>query len=402
MIDLAGWQGWLYWAVTLSISVFLGSGSALAQSKRVALVIGNFEYQHTPPLANPKNDASDIAAALDKLGFAVIERQNLDKAAMDRSIRDFAEALGGAQAGFFFYAGHGLQVAGQNYLVPVDAKLTSAAAVDFEMVRLDLVQRTMERETSTNVLIMDACRDNPLGRNLARTLGARSTQVGQGFAPAESGEGTLISFSTQPGNVALDGKGRNSPFTAAFLQHVATPGADLSVILINVRNDVMQATERRQVPWEHSAMTARFFFVEPEVPADQMQEVALWDSVRESLDPATIRRYLNRYPAGTFAAAAKRLIAAIEKQQQLETLARQLADKNEGELRKAREELKKAQEAAKAGQRRPEPVRKASDDAEKAGGYRTCGRNGCQWVPSGCRAVRNAGGGGLGGKIVCP
>jgi hypothetical protein len=161
----------------------------------------------------------------------------------------------------------------------------------------------------------------------------------------ESGEGTLISFSTQPGNVALDGEGRNSPFTHALLQHLAAPGDDISAILINVRNDVMQATERRQVPWEHSAMTARFFFVEPQVPADQMQEVALWDSVRESLDPATIRSYLNRYPAGMFAAAAKRLIAAIEKQQ-LETLARQRADKNEGELRKAREELKKAQEAA--------------------------------------------------------
>jgi hypothetical protein len=292
-------------------------------------------------------------------------------------------------------------VGGQNYLVPVDAKLTTAAAVDFEMVRLDLVQRTMERETSTNILVMDACRDNPLGRNLARALGTRSMQIGQGLAPVESGDGTLISFSTQPGNVALDGEGRNSPFAHALLKHIASPGDDLSTILIDVRNDVMQATERRQVPWEHSAMTARFFFTEPKAAAGQEQEVALWDSVKDSSDPATIRKYLKSYPLGTFAALAKRLLAALEKQQQLEVSARQQAHKSEEELSKAREELRKAQEAAKAAQTRAGPVRNASD-AGKAGGFRTCGRNGCQWVPAGCHAVPHAGGGGLGGKIVCP
>jgi uncharacterized caspase-like protein len=119
----------------------------------------------------------------------VIERHDLDKAAMDQAIRDFAGALGGADAGLFFYAGHGLQVGGQNYLVPIDASLTTASAIDFEMVRLDLVHRTMERETGTNILIMDACRDNPLARNLARALGARSMQIGSGLAPVESGEG---------------------------------------------------------------------------------------------------------------------------------------------------------------------------------------------------------------------
>jgi uncharacterized caspase-like protein len=164
-----------------------------------------------------------MAAELRKLGFAVLERLDLDKAAMDRSIHDFSEALVGAEAGLFFYAGHGLQVAGQNYLVPVDAKLATASAVDFEMVRLDLVQRTMERETRTSILIMDACRDNPPARNLARAFGTRSTQIGRGLAPAESGEGTLIGFSTQPGNVALDGAGHNSPFSEALLRHIARP-----------------------------------------------------------------------------------------------------------------------------------------------------------------------------------
>ena len=191
----------------------------------------------------------------------MIEGRDLDKTGMDRIMRDFAEALVGADVGLFFYAGHGLQVAGVNYfLVPVDAKLASAAGLDFEMVRLDLVQRQMERETKTNVLFLDACRDNPLGRNLARSMGTRSADVGRGLANAEFGLGTLISFATQPGNVALDGEGRNSPFTAALLKHIATPGQDLSGILISVRNDVRAATAARQVPWENSALTGRFYF----------------------------------------------------------------------------------------------------------------------------------------------
>jgi uncharacterized caspase-like protein len=116
----------------------------------------------------------------------------------------------------FFYAGHGLQVSGANYLVPVDARLEDASGLDFELVRLDLVQRTMEREVATNIIFLDACRDKPLARNLARALGTRSVEIGRGLAPTQGGAGTLISFSTQPGNVALDGTGRNSPFAAAL------------------------------------------------------------------------------------------------------------------------------------------------------------------------------------------
>jgi Caspase domain len=261
MFDFEGFVGRFCGIAVVAFLLPLGSWPTFAQEKRVALVIGNSEYQHTPQLTNPANDASDIAEELTKVGFSVIDRRDLDKAGMDRTLRDFAEALSGAKVGLFFYAGHGIQVGGQNYLVPVDAKLSTPAAVDFEMVRLDLVQRTMEHTTTTNIIVMDACRDNPLARNLARALGTRSTQIGRGLSAQESGEGTMISFSTQPGNVALDGDGRNSPFAEALIKHMSTPGEDISTILINVRNDVMQATGRRQVPWEHSAMTARFFFL---------------------------------------------------------------------------------------------------------------------------------------------
>ncbi len=129
----------------------------------------------------------------------------------------------GAPVAVFFYAGHGLQVGGQNYLVPVDAQLVTASALDFEMVRLDLVHRAMEREASTNILFLDACRNNPLARNLARTMGTRSTAIGRGLAPVEAGVGTLVSFSTQPDNVALDGTGRNSPFAGALVDTCPPP-----------------------------------------------------------------------------------------------------------------------------------------------------------------------------------
>jgi uncharacterized caspase-like protein len=197
--------------------------------KRVALVIGNSAYKHAGELANPKNDATDMAAGLKKLNFQVVEGYDLDKTNLDRKLRDFASALQGAELGLFFYSGHGLQVDGQNYIVPVDAELTTAAALDFEMVRLDLVHRTMEREAPTNILFLDACRNNPLARNLARALGTRSMEIGRGLTPVESGSGTLISFSTQPGNVASDGSGRNSPFAGPLVKYITSDEKEYSL-----------------------------------------------------------------------------------------------------------------------------------------------------------------------------
>jgi Caspase domain len=342
--------------ITCVVSCALGGSLAAHAEKRAALVIGNSEYKYTPRLENPKNDAADMAEMLGKLGFTVLAGYDLDKAAMDRKVRDFAQALAGAQVGLFFYAGHGLQVGGQNYLVPTDAELAAASAIDFELERLDLVQRTMEREASTNILIMDACRDNPLARNLARALGTRSSQIGHGFAPAESGEGTLIAFSTQPGNVALDGAGRNSPYAAALLKHIATPGDDLPTILINVRNDVMQVTARKQVPWEHSAMTAKFYFIPPKTNTKQI-ELEFWASVKDSNAPAVLRTYLERYPDGEFAPIARALIEHYERQLKAEAAAREAAaaqDKRRLEAVKAAEEAVKEEERITSGKREAE------------------------------------------------
>jgi uncharacterized caspase-like protein len=314
------------------VLVWLALPTAAHADKRVALVIGNSAYQHTPKLGNPKNDAADVSAALQKLGFQVLEGFDLDKAAFDRKVRDFATALQEADAGVFFYAGHGLQVAGQNYLVPVDAELTTSTALEFEMVRVDVVHRVMERQTNTNVLFLDACRDNPLARNLERAMGTRSIDVGRGLAAVESGVGTLISFSTQPGNVALDGAGRNSPFAGALVKHMAAPNEDLSAILIDVRNDVMKETQKKQVPWEHSALTGRFYFnrsaavaapAPPAAPAPQasattarLSEAAeAWDRTKDTASVAVLEAFIARYKDTFYAELARARVEEMKKQQ---------------------------------------------------------------------------------------
>jgi uncharacterized caspase-like protein len=293
----------------------------LALHRRVALVVGNSAYEQSPRLENPKNDATDIASSLRRLGFQVMEGLDLNKAAFDAKIREFTAALRGADVGVLFYAGHGLQVAGHNYLVPIDAQLTTAEALDVEMVGLDFIHQTMEREAETSILFFDACRDNPFSRNLARALGTRSSEIGRGLAPVENGVGTLISFSTQPGNVALDGKGRHSPYSSALLKQLNTSNDDVSSMLIDVRNEVMKETGRKQVPWENSALTSRFYFK----PAAQetiavagtqlgsSEAAQAWSAIKDTTSSAVLGAFIVRYPGTFFAELARARIQDLGK-----------------------------------------------------------------------------------------
>jgi len=300
--------------------ILLFSSSAVAE-KRVALVIGNSAYLHTVTLTNPKNDAADMVAALKKRGFVVIEGFDLNKAAFDSKVLEFAATLRGADAGVFYYAGHGLQVAGQNYLVPIDAKAEAAETLEFEMLRVDVVHRIMERLTNTNILFLDACRDNPLTRNLARSMGTRSSEIGHGLAQVEAGVGTLISFSTQPGNVALDGTGRNSPFASALVREVSSSNDDLSAILIAVRNDVMRETQRKQIPWEHSALTGRFYFNQPAQTApaaalshpESSEPERAWTAARDTTSIPVLEDFVARYKDSFYAGLARARLEELRK-----------------------------------------------------------------------------------------
>jgi Caspase domain len=257
------------------LAVFGGALSASA-AKRVALVIGNSSYEYIPALKNPKNDAEAVATTLSRLGYEVVKGIDLDHEHFAQTVRDFSRALVGADTAVVFYAGHGLRVADRNYLAPIDAKLENEADLDFEMVQVETILAQMEREPRVNIVLLDACRDNPLARNLARTMGTRSAAIGRGLARIETGIGTLIAFATQPGNVALDGEGDHSPFTAALLGHMETPGLDIALLMRQVRQEVIAATAGKQVPWDNSSLTDDFAFnPAPSSPQAQQQVAAV-------------------------------------------------------------------------------------------------------------------------------
>jgi tetratricopeptide (TPR) repeat protein len=222
--------------------------------RRIALVIGNGRYRSVANLANPPHDAADFAESLRKIGFEVVEGRDLDKRSTEDKLRDFNRKLEGAKLAAFFYAGHGMQVAGRNYLVPVDAKLEQASDLGLDTIDLGQVLVQMESEPRVNLVFLDACRDNPMARSLARSLGARSTEIGSGLAVVHSAIGTMIAYATQPDAIASDGKGRNSPFTAALIRHIGTPGLDIGTVMRRVRADVIAETGERQVPWDHSSL----------------------------------------------------------------------------------------------------------------------------------------------------
>ncbi len=268
-------------------------------SERVALVVGNADYHYTPALENPANDAQDIAAQLQSMGFAVELAVDVNLARFQQAVQHFTSALGQAQVGLFFYAGHGMQVNGKNYLVPVDAKLKSEAALDFEVLDLATVMRQLEREVPTRIIILDACRDNPLAQDLKRSLGStrRSAAIGQGLAEVQSDVGTLIGYSTAPNTGALDGRGqRNSPYTQALLNHMETPGLEIGQMLRRVRRDVLRATKQEQVPWESISLTHDFYFIPK---PNRQSDAPFRDTLRDgSLGPEMITLTPDRFWLG--------------------------------------------------------------------------------------------------------
>ncbi|MEI3852078.1 MULTISPECIES: caspase family protein [Ensifer] len=307
--------------IALAVLWVFCASQAVAE-KRVALVIGNSAYQHVAALPNPGNDAADMAAKLEGLGFEVVTGVDLDLSGVRRVLRDFVGRLDGADLALFYYAGHGLQVNGENYLAPIDAKLASHVDLDFEAVPMNLILSAMERSTRVNVVLLDACRDNPLAVNLARSMGTRSASVGRGLAKVGTGIGTLIAFATQPGNVALDGSGRNSPFTSALLRHLGQPGRDITRELIDVRRDVLSATGGKQVPWDNSSLTGEVVLKpadggQPasvkEPATDQTAELAYWETIKDGTDRDLFDAYLQQYPDGAFASLARAKIRIIER-----------------------------------------------------------------------------------------
>jgi len=248
----------------LATSPTPGNDVAISDQKRVALVFGNSAYLNTANLANPKNDADAMATKLENLGFSVIKGLDLDKVGMELAIREFVKEMANADVTLFFYAGHAMQVDGINYLIPVDAALEDATALDFETINFNTVINFMNAGDRTSIALLDACRNNPLARTFKRQLSkSRAILVQKGLAaPTSEGGELLIGFATSPGEVALDGEGTNSPFTAALLKHIETPDLEIELMLKRVKADVYAETDGTQSPWNNSALRKEFYFAQ--------------------------------------------------------------------------------------------------------------------------------------------
>jgi uncharacterized caspase-like protein len=242
------------WHLLVALAVWCAASTSALAEKRVALIIGNSGYQHAVPLANPANDASAIAQLFKDIGFDVVEVRR-DVLALDlrRAIREFSLHARDADVAIVFYAGHGFEMNGTNYLVPTDAKLERDFDVEDETVPLDRFLAAVEPAKRLRLVMLDACRDNPFVKKMRRSVATRA--IGQGLAKIDvTSTDTLIAFAAKAGSVATDGEGPHSPFTSALLKHLPTPGLDVRILFGRVRDDVFTSTARRQEPFVYGSL----------------------------------------------------------------------------------------------------------------------------------------------------
>ncbi|RWB19175.1 MAG: hypothetical protein EOQ40_21255 [Mesorhizobium sp.] len=333
-----------FWAAIVGLFFLAAAGllqaSALAAgNNRVALVIGNSKYVYAPALPNPAGDARLMAEVLRKAGFNVIEGVDLDYAGMRDRLNKFTEASYDADTALIYYAGHGMQVNGKNYLIPVDAELTAPAHLKTRTIQIDELLAALPPDPAVGIVILDACRDNPLARTLAASLPKSRSTTAPGLAPidvssADVGSGgVLIAFATDPGAVSYDGNGANSPYTVSLARHLAEPGVEIQSALTRVRGEVTAETDGRQRPW-HNASLGREVFIGPQAPSPAAPapqpsatetpaastdargweiEQRVWDEASKRNTLAHYEAYLQQFPKGAFADLARLNIDQLKK-----------------------------------------------------------------------------------------
>lgn len=370
----------------LAAALMFGAEPAFA-AKRVALVLANSAYQHAPSLANPVNDGAVMAKTLKDAGFDVVDSRH-DLTALDtrRVLRDFADSTRDADIAVVYYAGHGIEVEGSNYLIPVDAKLERDTDVYDEALSLDRVLVAVEPAKQLRLVILDACRDNPFGRTMKRTLASRG--IGRGLAQVEpTSSNTLIAYSAKAGFTAQDGDGANSPFTIALSKHLTTPGLDVRRAFGFVRDDVLKSTGNKQEPFVYGSLGGEDV---PLVPVKSMPVTATAPAVNPQADmrrdyelalqvgnkPAW-EAFLAQHPDGFYANLAKLQLdkiqaeqlhaAAIEKAKQAEAERDRLAalGAQKDAQAKAAADAKAAEQAQLAAQKAKEQAQQQAAAAEQ-------------------------------------
>lgn len=273
--------------------------SASVQAERYALVVGNGNYQ-TSPLKNPVNDANDISASLERLGFSVTKLTNVNHKEMFKGIRAFGQSLGKNDVGLFYFAGHGMQVNGNNYLIPVGSNIEHEDELQFSAINAATVLAKMESAgNALNIIMLDACRNNPFARSF------RSNS--RGLARMDAPTGSMLVYATGPNDVASDGNSRNGLFTQSLLTHIETPNLSLQEVVLRTRADVVKQSKRKQVPWSSSSMTEEFYFA-GQASSYRSEEKSRWLMVKEANRAELYQVYLSQYPAGQYVKQAKAAI----------------------------------------------------------------------------------------------
>jgi uncharacterized caspase-like protein len=364
------------WALAAA-AFLLVSGPAFAE-KRVALVVGNSAYRNVAPLANPVNDSAKIASTLKDAGFDVVDsRRDLPAADTRRALRDFADRARDADIALVYYAGHGIEVDGANYLIPVDARLERDTDIYDEGLSLDRILIAIEPAKKLRLVILDACRDNPSSRTMKRTVASRA--IGQGLAKVEpTSPNVLIAYSAKAGSTAADGDGENSPFTAALSHHLTKPGLDVRRAFGFVRDEVLKTTNNRQEPFVYGSLggedvplvPARAAPVAaPAAPAPSPQAEARrdYELALQIGNKSALNAFLAQYPDGFYASLAKLQLDKVtaEETRVAATEKARLAEQERARL--AAEGAQKSQQAkAEAEAKAAEQKRVAAESADKA------------------------------------
>jgi uncharacterized caspase-like protein len=341
--------------------------------KRVALVLGNSAYQNVAPLPNPVNDGAVIAATLTQAGFDVVDsRHDLPAAETRRALRDFADRARDADIAVVYYAGHGMEVDGTNYLIPVDAKLERDSDVYDEAFSLDRVLLAVEPAKQLRLVILDACRDNPFAKSMKRTVASRA--IGRGLAKVEpTSPNTLIAYSAKAGSTALDGDARNSPFTIALAKHLTTPGLDVRKAFGFVRDDVLKTTGNRQEPFVYGSLGGDDVplvatrsapsspAANPQAEARRDYELALQIGNKDALNA-----FLAQYPDGYYANLARIQLAKIAAEEARVAATEKARLAEQERVRLAADGAQKAQQAkAEADAKAAEQARIAAEKAKQ-------------------------------------
>jgi Caspase domain/WSC domain len=364
-MSLTALRSFLVVCALLAVAQF--SATSAHADKRVALVLGISAYEHVAKLPNPSNDAGAMANLLKKAGFDVVETyRDVGIAALRRVVGDFSDKAQDADVAVVFYAGHGIEVDGTNYLVPADAKLARDFDIEDEALSLDRLLKAIEPAKRLRLVMLDACRDNPFSKTMKRTVASRS--VGRGLAKIEpTVSDTLIAFAAKAGSVALDGDNANSPFTTALLENIAVPGVDLRIAFGRVRDSVMASTGRKQEPYVYGSLGGNTVAI-VDAPASPVQAqnkpTATTQVATAPTDPSvTPRAPTSPAPSSADIAEAWRAVSASNNPTVLEAFVRRFGDSIYGDLARARMQELNAQglkvAAATPDERSLQPAQKA-------------------------------------------